>query len=497
MRYPVAYRQNSSSTLRAGGSQSLPGGQTAFRPPTSGSGSRLPTAANDNLPRAANDNLPKRPIGNTRPFGTRLPTSLAARTATSRIGLGVAVRLGARFVPMLGWAMLAYDLWTLLGGLPGFFGGAYQLGPGWTKQNACPDTGSAYRGVRFGSLANCGFDGNMANMKVPPDPNASSMHFSFVTSPGTAGFRYRYHEYSQYLRTGTPAQSYVRATAWPWAPMFPPAPAPIPFTPNYPIPLVNPFPNLNPAAMPLPTQPSPEPLPLPGPASTAVINIGRATGFPFPGPGLTGGYALPPSGLPSWPYPPPDPVPLPVPEVLPPIDLANPTVPLGNPGQHENVPPGPRVKERKFKLQGASTALSWFNALSEFDDAVDYFYWAIEIPRNRQDDVWSWEKNRWIRRGRDLKYDRPRDRFWKDKNGNWHRTGVGLGQKLEFIYKHAGDISVEKLIKNIARGEATDFAFGKLGQANKKAVQQLHDRGYGSSPRTLTPTRTWWSQVPL
>ena len=46
---------------------------------------------------------------------TRALTSMASMSATGALtaGVGIGARVGLRFVPIVGWAMLAYDLYNL------------------------------------------------------------------------------------------------------------------------------------------------------------------------------------------------------------------------------------------------------------------------------------------------------------------------------------------------------------------------------------------------
>lgn len=92
MAYPAAYRSSRARVLAGGGG--------SFQSPTPWKRLQESLPANDNVPRPANDNLPKPP---------KLPAPKAA--LARKLGFRIAGKVATRFIPIVGWGLLAYDLY--------------------------------------------------------------------------------------------------------------------------------------------------------------------------------------------------------------------------------------------------------------------------------------------------------------------------------------------------------------------------------------------------
>ena len=104
---------------------------------------------------------------------------------------------------------------------------------------------------------------------------------------------------------------------------------------------------------------------------------------------------------------------------------------------HRPAPPGARTKERKLRVQGALKAVYAFAQwLTEAQDGFQAAYYAIP----------------------------------KSIRGHEKRTPLEIDA---FVYRHWGDVDLEKFLRNILNNEFQDFIYGGLGQARGKALRRL------------------------
>jgi len=149
--------------------------------------------------------------------------------------------------------------------------------------------------------------------------------------------------------------------------------------------------------------------------------------------------------------------------------------PGGNPSR-----PGPRTKERKFIATSNGRIMRLFNAVTEFDDLVDAFYFAIAHPTG------GINGGRYTRfadsQGRVL-FSKPKPTFWKDPLGKWHKNKVPLQDKVEYVWRHLNHINMNKAIRNLITNELSDRVYGKLGRVNAR-FNRVTGR-FGQGPGTV------------
>lgn len=307
MGFPVAaYRTNGNTERRTGG-------RGGYQKP--------PTPANDNvrLPKPANDNWrpfpkPKPPIG--RPFGRRLPPGALAVARRSTPLL----KLATRGVPLVGTALLLYDLYELSQTFPRAMPGTYNM-YGWTLTRDCGVPGRAYTG----QLTNCGqVIGHFQSgpYGIPPPKSGNIINF----------MKPRFIQNVYKWWTFLPSQSFERTAAS------------LPGLQRYVVPSVRPearpvrepewVPAVDPFVVPPWSDPLPTPSPLPrgvAPPATAAEGDWSQRGYEF---------NPAPSARPK-PY-------------------------------HRHRRPPPREKEKKSRVrQGFAIALKGGYAATEMKDAVE------------------------------------------------------------------------------------------------------------------------------
>lgn len=116
------------------------------------------------------------------------------------------------------------------------------------------------------------------------------------------------------------------------------------------------------------------------------------------------------------------------------------------PGSHRNAPPPKGTKERKFilaPLQGSLVGIA-MNAVTESSDFVDSLFFAIPVSLRPQ---------------------------WPD--GTPKR--LGLTDKAYQVFKHFGDIDVEKALKNLLQNQIGDTIGGIAGRMNAKALRGIYN----------------------
>lgn len=121
---------------------------------------------------------------------------------------------------------------------------------------------------------------------------------------------------------------------------------------------------------------------------------------------------------------------------------------------HVPAPPGPGVKERKIRVQGALKAVYHFAQwITEAQDGLQAAYYAIPAS---------------IR-------------------GKVRRSPAQMDL---FVFRHINDIDLKVFLRNIIDNEVQDAIFGKLGQARGKALRRLGVAPYTSWDTSGVPAYT-------
>jgi hypothetical protein len=122
---------------------------------------------------------------------------------------------------------------------------------------------------------------------------------------------------------------------------------------------------------------------------------------------------------------------------------------ISPPTDHEFKRPGPKSKERKIRISTGGTLLRIvFDHLTEIDDFVDAFWWAL--PKGDRTKVKQVPKSK---RYYGVKYETPK-----------------LPQKLKDLYDHWNDVDMNKAIDNLVQNEIGDRAAAKIGKASGHAA---------------------------
>lgn len=193
-----------------------------------------------------------------------------------------------------------------------------------------------------------------------------------------------------------------------------------------------------------------------------------------------------PDPQPSPDEPPPPPAPLPPPPVVLPAPGGPPSVPAinwspGGPadiGPHYKVPPDPERERERKKRFGPSASYKWFKFIEklggnymEFDDNVSALYKGLH-----------WSVRRW----------RGRDGVWRDRD-------ITSTARLERLFQYAATVkfSVNDALLALAEEQATDWAFGKIGNAIKKKTAENADAGWWAGARgpSSQPQDNQWSEA--
>lgn len=281
-------------------------------------------------------------------------------------------------------------------------------------------------------------------------------------------------------------------------------PYPYPFapalTPNIPVPLTRPSEETGPKTRPHPYSPVPfaPPAMPPGEPGPGVSPEPGAPAWPIapPRPPLISPTPewpfpeLPPESVPSpWPQPNAPNVPNPdaetrpgtgpAPAPIPALDVdinpgSNSPAPAVNPGWHYTRPPRSDEGEKKKRLSNKTSA-QWMKFLEatggnymEMDDYIAALYKGI-----------PWKYRRW----------RGTDGVWRDRD----ITSVSRAQRIQ---QYLAQYDIEAGLTELAKMYLTDKAFGKAGQALKNKTKELGDLGEWSGARGLgsgTPlNKTQW-----
>lgn len=287
----------------------------------------------------------------------------------------------------------------------------------------------------------CGLAGQLTNGSFPP------RMLSFHTS-GSARYRLYIGEFN------TPHTRQTHAEGWKFprrgAPVNFDIPAAVPFVPDVPF---IPLPDWIAPPVPFAPQPIPvaPPLNWPEPAPSP---MDRPAPLPVSPPVL-----MPTPGIPS----------------VPSIDMS-PGVPLA-PGHHDLRPPAPHERERKKRL-GPDATYRWYKLIEklggsymEFDDNVAALYKGLH-----------WSVRRW----------RGRDGVWRDRD-------ITSTARLERLFSYLATVkfSVTDAVNALAQEQASDFAFGKIGNAIKKKTAENADAGFWAGLRgpSSQPQDNYWSEA--
>lgn len=380
MGFPVAAYRNNGNTKRASAS--------------SGGYQKPPRPANDNIPRPANDNWrpfpkPKPPV--PRPFGRRLPPGVAAVVRRS-LPLG---KLLARGVPLLGTALLLYDLYELSRRFPRSIPGAFNL-YGWTLVTDCRP-GAAYTGQLPTDCSQVVSKKVPGPMGIPIPKNVSSFSFMepLFTQNTFGWWEFRHaRRYKRTVQSLPGLQRYV-------VPSIRPMPDPVPHRPW--VPAVDPF-VLPPLTDPLPT-PSPLPRGVPSPATWQEGDWSQTGNSPNPRP----------NRRPS-PY-------------------------------HPHRRPPPKEKEKKSKVrEGFSIALKGGYAATEMQDAVEALVDGVWTPWGKLPPAFSKEALRSLPAKADV--------FAKIKWAVQHWADLDPSQAAVNL----GANGLIDLVVGVPQGALTDFA---------------------------------------
>lgn len=189
------------------------------------------------------------------------------------------------------------------------------------------------------------------------------------------------------------------------------------------------------------------------------------TELPYPYP-----YADPPPLVRPRPEPapaaPPPPPPPPPPGGAPAIEWSPGGAPA--PAIHVYRPPKGPEREKKKRLKPKMVPKWWDflegvgGSFMELDDYVSAIYKAL-----------PWKLRRW----------RGSDGVWRDRDAN-------TKDRLERLFNHLGSLSVQDAIKNLVENEASDRAWGAVGNALKGRAKELGDEGLWAGlrgPGSSTP----------
>lgn len=450
MGYPVAYRKSAARAARMGGYQSPFDGPSVPRP---GTGPSLPVPANDNLPTPANDNLARR------------AERSAARYFGDKVGARIAGKIAARFIPFLGEALLAYDIYELWKSINDASKNRVPMVSGYRLGGTCHYP--SFAGVHF-----CDAWRSPAN--VPPvcivgKPStplcgnqfsvlASTLQFSSLYYDATATLKYTDYPLASYRRTAAVSPAGVV--------QFTHAPA---HTPDMP-PEHLPWPSLDPMSIPIKQfAPVPQPIPyaaLPGlrPSPDAPEKEQH-----------NDGYGQSDAALPAS-----EPIVITLPGIgrieLPTDTVNAPVSSLPSPSAAVSVEGSPRhdfrrnrpfEKQRKFIASpGAGNFIvRAFNAATEAGDFVDALYWALP----KKDRIAS----HWVRRA----------------DGRWLRVGATLDQRALAVWRRIDDVNIRTAAKNLIANEITDRLYGGLGRLAARAARRVHELTPYSPNRTATVSR--------
>ena len=81
-------------------------------------------------------------------------------------------------------------------------------------------------------------------------------------------------------------------------------------------------------------------------------------------------------------------------------------------------------------------------------------------------------------------------RRWRGSDGVWRDRDANTKDRLERLYNHLGALSVQDAVKNLVENEASDRAWGAVGNALKGRAKELGDEGLWSGlrgPGSSTP----------
>ena len=68
-------------------------------------------------------------------------------------------------------------------------------------------------------------------------------------------------------------------------------------------------------------------------------------------------------------------------------------------------------------------------------------------------------------------------RRWRGRDGVWRDRGANTADRLQILYDNLGQLSIQGAIRNLVENEASDRAWGAVGNSLKRRARELGDAG--------------------
>lgn len=141
--------------------------------------------------------------------------------------------------------------------------------------------------------------------------------------------------------------------------------------------------------------------------------------------------------------------PVPPGAVIPSYDIGDGPRAIPRPGLHERRPPEKGEKEKKTELRG-SASKNWLegmekliSGITEMDDFVSAVYKGL-----------PWQLRR-----------------WKGRDGVWRDRDIRTDTRLQRLYGELGSLNIKTAIKEVIKENAVDYAGAFIGKLNNKALK--------------------------
>lgn len=150
-------------------------------------------------------------------------------------------------------------------------------------------------------------------------------------------------------------------------------------------------------------------------------------------------------------------------------------------GRHIMDAPKKNEKERKLGLpKGFRVFMRALGHLTEVNDLVNSLYGALPVHLKIRR-KWSRE-NMWGPYVKPFAASGDRPGMTRRRNGKLeYLVPLSPVEKARLVYKHFGDISLEKAVNNIVENQIEDYVFGRLGNLQKRANRK-RGHSYGRGP---------------